>query len=187
MPHAIVATVALAGLRTGELRAIERDDFTGEVLNVRQAAWRQHVGLPKTETSKGLVPVIAPLRSILETYLSWSGITSGKMFPGARAECISLDSVTRHYGKPICERLGFPWLGWHGFRRACSSIIIGELKVRPELAQRILRHKDMATTLRLYTKIQWEDAIGDLGTFEKAFTEVAVCNNWSVYATAESE
>ena len=80
------------------------------------------------------------------------------------------------------KQLGMPWLGMHAFRRTCSSVIIGELKVQP-LAQRILRHKDLTTTLRYYTKINMESALGGLNTFEDAVAE-GLCNTSDVYATA---
>jgi len=63
----IVATAAFTGLRKSELRGLLWENFQGDALWITQSVWERFVNEPKTERSKGAVPVIAPLAERLES------------------------------------------------------------------------------------------------------------------------
>jgi integrase len=65
---AVVATAAFTGLRLAELRGLQWRDFQQDKLSVERTMWRTSEGLPKTESSENVVPVIPLLRSMLENY-----------------------------------------------------------------------------------------------------------------------
>src|SRR5260370_14836014 len=59
---------ALTGLRLSVLRGLRWGDFDGETLRVQRGVWRTHVGPTKSQESKAAVPVLAPLKSVLERH-----------------------------------------------------------------------------------------------------------------------
>jgi integrase len=61
-----VALAYFAALRPAEIRGLQWVDYDGAEWNIRRGVWRGIVGETKTEDSAGSVPVIEPLRSLLE-------------------------------------------------------------------------------------------------------------------------
>jgi integrase len=64
----VVALAGLTGLREGEIRGLQWQDYDGEYLNVCRSVWRTHVHNPKSDASMDKVPVIPSLRKILDEY-----------------------------------------------------------------------------------------------------------------------
>jgi len=58
------------------------------------------------------------------------------------------------------------WKGWHAFRRGLATNLT-DLGVRPEVIQRILRHGDLATTMR-YVKTRAHRINDAMATLEAA-------------------
>lgn len=70
----VVAVAAFTGLREGEIRGLQWTDYTdGTELFVRRSVWRRAVGETKTPESKARVPVIAPLRKLLDAHRKLNG------------------------------------------------------------------------------------------------------------------
>src|SRR5262249_34319353 len=61
-----VALAYFAALRPAEIRGLQWSDYDGEELSIKRGVWRNVVGETKTEDSAATVPVIEPLRSLLE-------------------------------------------------------------------------------------------------------------------------
>ena len=148
--RAVVAVAAFSGLRESEIRGLRWEDFDGEFLHVRRAVWRTHVGDTKTRESKNAVPVIEPLRKILDAHRRANG-SSDWIFAGEkRGRPLHLDNLSRREIKPV---VGARWHGWHGFRRGLATVLFG-LGVPAEVAQTILRHEDVATTQAHYLMLK---------------------------------
>ncbi len=64
----VVAVVAFTGARKGEIRGFLWEGYDGYTIEVRQSVWRNQVGEPKRERSKGAIPVISQLKLFLETH-----------------------------------------------------------------------------------------------------------------------
>ena len=141
----IVATAAFTGLRESELRGLQWADYTGDELFVRRAVWRRDVGDVKTPESKSRVPVIAPLRKLLDAHRQQDGKHLW-IFSGERGFSLSLDNLTKRVIRPA---LGAGWKGWHAFRRGLVGILF-DAGVDVENAKIILRHSDSAVTRRHY-------------------------------------
>jgi len=112
--------------------------------------WRRDVGQAKTRESKGSVPVIAPLKKVLDAH---RGSSNGAVwiFQGTKnGFALNLDNLT---GREIRPVLGDRWHGWHAFRRGIATVLFG-LGVDAEVASMILRHSDSAVTRRHYIKLQ---------------------------------
>jgi integrase len=150
VPRVAVGVAAFTGLWLAELKGLQWADYDGAYLHVRRSVWRRNVGQTKTPESKASVPVIAPLRLLLDEHKArCSGGTW--MFQGAKnGFALNIDNLT---GREIRPVLGDRWCGWHAFRRGIATVLFG-LGVDAEVAATILRHSDSAVTRRHYIKLQ---------------------------------
>jgi integrase len=147
----IVAVAAFAGLREAELRGLQIEDFDGKFIHVRRSVWRTHVNETKTEASESAVPVISPLRKILDEHKRREGRTTGWMFEGEKKHfSLNLDNLVKRTIRPTLDG---KWLGWHALRRGLATNLY-HLGIPAETAQVILRHEDVATTQRHYIKLK---------------------------------
>ncbi|HTY21786.1 MAG TPA: tyrosine-type recombinase/integrase, partial [Desulfomonilaceae bacterium] len=80
-----------------------------------------------------------------------------------------VSSSNRYYGKPfttrhrflsgLCKRAGVKSFGFHALRRYVASFLADTHKVSAKTIQRILRHKNLATTERYIHNIN-RDLVG---------------------------
>jgi integrase len=143
----VVGTAAFSGLRESELRGLQWPDYNGAELFVRRAVWRTAVDQTKTQESKSVVPVISPLKKMLDAHRKRNG-NSGWIFAGEKKGfALNLDNLARRSIIPaVGER-------WHGWRRGLATILF-DLGVDPEIASKILRHADSAVTRRHYIMLE---------------------------------
>jgi integrase len=176
---AVISVAAFAGLRLAELRGLRWSDYDGTALTVRRAVWRTHVGATKNPSSQASVPVLPILKKVLDDHrerVSASGKYCGPddyLFAGerrgaplnlanlARRTIIPalLDTAADHQGPAV------KWRGWHAFRRSLATNL-HSCGVDPKVAQAILRHSDLKTTLQFYTMIPDADARAALQRIE---------------------
>jgi hypothetical protein len=64
---------AFTGARKGEIRGFLWQSYDGYTIDVKQSVWRNQVGEPKREKSKGAIPVIAQLKLSLDRHRASSG------------------------------------------------------------------------------------------------------------------
>lgn len=138
------------GLRGGELCGLcAKDlDLPGQVINVRQSAWRGSLQTAKTGNAVRTFPISGVLTEHLEGFLtspnpSVEGLLfceNGKPFDNAE--------VVRQVFKPICKSLGFDGhrVGLHSLRRASASAM-DSLGTPMKIRQHRLGHGDLATTM----------------------------------------
>lgn len=171
---AIIAAVAFAGLREGEVRGLWGTDDTGDYLRIRRSVWRSIVkDRCKTlesgcEIEPAEVPIIAPLRMILDTVQHGSSW----LFPNSLGGPIDLSNIADRIIKPALRKAGLQWYGWHAYRRGLASNV-KELGIDDLVIQQILRHGDVSTTRKSYIKVRnvkVEDAMRQLGQAFEACT-----------------
>jgi integrase len=149
-PQVAVAAAAFSGLRLAELRGLQWADYDGQSLHVQRSVWRKDVGQTKTEDSKSSVPVITPLRKLLDEHKKAHPLDKW-IFQGTRdGFTLNLDNLTK---REIVPAVGERWHGWHAFRRGLATVLF-DLGVDPEVAALILRHSDSRTTRRFYIKLK---------------------------------
>jgi integrase len=142
----VIAVAAFTGLRESEIRGLQWEDYDGVELVVRRSVWRTYTGETKTPESKAAVPVISPLRKMLDAHRRQNG-SSGWIFAGEKKHfALNLDNLAR---RSIIPKVEGRWHGWHGWRRGLATILF-DLGVDPEIASKILRHADSAVTRRHY-------------------------------------
>ena len=146
-----VALCYFAALRPAEARGIRWADYTGAELTVRRTVWRDKVGETKTEGSAASVPVIEPLRSLLEKLRAQS--PDGYILQSPTGKPMSLDSLNTRVIAPAMKKAGIAWHGYYAGRRGLSSLLTDSSR-NIQNATGILRHSNSGTTARHYTQPQ---------------------------------
>jgi len=162
----VVATAAYTGARKGELRGLLWENYNGSELRVKHSVWRSHVGEPKSAKSQGTIPVIAPLRVLLDRHRARCGNpTNGFIFSNGRGQPMNLEALAIDVVRPALEKAGLHWQGWHAFRRGLATNL-HRLGVSDKVIQQILRHASVTTTMNIYVKTATADAENAMKTLE---------------------
>ncbi len=90
------------------------------------------------------------------------------MKPGL--ESLVLANLTRRWIVPVLAAKKIPWSGWHGFRRGLASTLYG-LAVPDKVIQQIMRHADVAITMKHYVKTSSGQAEAAMKKLGEAFGE----------------
>lgn len=182
-----IAVAAFAGLRRGEIEGLTWEAYDGETLNVVRAMWKGIPGEPKSKKSKAAVPVIAPLRKILDQHRVRSGNPeAGIMFRTRNNTPLSMNNLLNDQILPAIERCACgeneddhakadheykrdaslpEWHGFHAFRRGLATNL-HDLGVDDMTIQRILRHSDVSVTQRCYIKTLPEQTVNAMKQLE---------------------
>ena len=163
----VVAAAAFTGARKGELRGFLWENYDGSQIKVTISVWRDKLGEPKTRKSKGVIPVIAHLRTRLDHHRMASGNPpSGFIFANPLGKAMNLDALARDVVRPALETAGLKWHGWQAFRRGLATNL-DRLGVRDKVIQQILRHANISTTMNIYVKNVSEDAVAAMDALEQ--------------------
>jgi len=148
------------GLRPGEARGASWEDYNGKTLCVKHSVWRTHTTAPKTANAAKPVPVIEPLRDLLEALRNLEGNPqSGPILRGLSGKPLSLDMLAREVIIPAVrnpenykpnEKL-LTWHGYYAFRRGIATLT-SSVSRDPMAAKGLLRHTSVNTTLTHYIK-----------------------------------
>ena len=154
----IVAVAAFTGARKGEIRGFLWESYDGFTIEVKQPVWRNQVGEPKREKSKGTIPVIAQLKHFLDRHRTRSeNPAGGFIFRNPLGNPLNLDALVTEVIQPAIEAEKIPWYGWHAFRRGLATNL-HRLGVSDKVIQQILRHANVTTTINIYVKMVTRDA-----------------------------
>ncbi len=151
-----VALAYFAALRPAEIRGLQWADYDGAELNIRRGVWRGIVGETKTEDSTAMVPVIEPLRSLLEKLRLLS--PDGYVIQNSAGKPLSLDSLNMRVITPAMEKAGIAWRGYYPGRRGISSKVT-DMSKNALNSTGLLRHSTPITALKHYTRAQ-KDSMG---------------------------
>jgi integrase len=138
------------------------------------------VELPKTEASEAAVPVIAPLRKILDAWKAKAQVTEGcwifqagftrkkhteTLLDAAQLTPLSPANLLRDAILPGLEKEKIQWHGFHAFRRGLATNLRA-LGVDDLTIMEILRHSDVAVTRASYIKRIDEKSVEAMDRFE---------------------
>ncbi len=171
--RAAVALMFFTGLRPGEARGALWQDYDGKRLLVRQSVWHTHTTTPKTAEAAAPVPTIPLLADILADLRQADGNPAdGPILRGPSGKPLSLDNVSRSVIIPLlrgCALCGLPesrhkaahafkldeslptWHGFYSLRRGVATTLAGLTK-DGMASKGLLRHTNIATTMRYYVK-----------------------------------
>lgn len=187
--YALWAVALAMGLRRGEALGLAWSDVDLENgrLTIRQALHRVDSELRleqvKTEASVAVLPVPAPLVSILRGHrtrqleerfiagVQWRD--TGLVFTTASGGFLEPRNVNRTFHS-LCARAEVPQLRVHDLRHSCATLLF-TMGVPPPTVQRILRHSSITVTTGTYVEVieaVQRDALDSMGTlFEQAGDE----------------
>jgi integrase len=162
----VMALSCLLGLRPGEIAALRWEDFDPESVNIRRSVVRGIVGTPKTPESIAPLPLIDQVRVPLELWRRKSESTKNSwVFPSRNDTPVDLHNLIARVikphveGKSECERChkvpkksGVEWKTLYAGRRGACAAVIEATGGNYAVAQALLRHKSMKTTLDVYKK-----------------------------------
>jgi integrase len=188
----IVGLASFTGLRRGELFGMDWPSYTGDQIYVMQSVWEGIIDEPKTRKSKAPVPVIGPLRTMLDAHkLRCGNPTTGPMFGTMKRTTLNPNNVVHRQILPVlnacyCGKTAedhanedhkfernqsLPqWRGWHGFRRGLGTNL-HDLGIDIKTISRIIRHKNEALTAALYVKTLDSQQINAMHQLERVVEE----------------
>jgi integrase len=157
----IVALACFLGLRPGEIEGLKWEDFDGEYVHIRRAVVRGKIDTPKTPESLAPIPLIDPVRVPLELWRQQSGKTEGWLFPTDANTPTALNNFVNRIIKPTLKKKKIVWKkgGLYCGRRGAATEAIEKTNGNFAIAQALLRHKRMTTTLNVYKKQITPDAL----------------------------
>jgi len=187
----LMAVAAYTGLRRGEIVGLKWEDYDGKVIHVRRnicfgQKGEMSVEPPKTEASEAPVPVIAPLRNILDAWkrkaeVSGDGVIQGcwifqagftrkkdhpqSLLDAAKLTPLSPANVLRDVVFPALKKAEIEWLGYHAFRRGLATNLRA-LGVDDLTISEILRHSDVSVTRHNYIKRVSEKSVEAMDRLE---------------------
>lgn len=150
----IVALACFLGLRPGEISGLRWEDFDNEFVHIRRSVVRGKIGTPKTTESLAPIPLIDPVRVPLELWRQKSGRTEGWVFPSDADTPATLNNFVNRVIKPTLKKKKIVWKkgGLYCGRRGACTEAIEKTNGNYAIAQALLRHKHMTTTLKVYKK-----------------------------------
>jgi integrase len=164
----VIGLMFLTGLRQSEARALRWSDWDEQALTlkIQRSVWNNRLGPTKNPESESSIPVLPLLAELLETRRDRiKPRPDDYVFAGQRRGApLNFHNLENRVIKPALkagqfvdknyDRLpnsGVDWHGWHGFRRGLATNLY-DLGVHPQLISQILRHGDVATTMKFYIK-----------------------------------
>lgn len=164
-----VGLAYFTALRPAEIRGLRWEDYDGAELDIKRSIWRDKVGETKTEGSAATVPVIEPLRSLLEKHRAQS--PDGFILQNLSGKHINLNSLNTRVITPAMEKAGIEWHGFYPCRRGISSRVTDTSKNALN-STGLLRQSTPITALKYYTRAQKDSIAAAMKTIEQQAAEI---------------
>jgi integrase len=147
----MVGLAFFLGLRPSEIVGLQWGDVDAEWLHIRRAVWKGHEGDTKTPESVGSLPLISPVKELMDAWRAKRGNPDGSVWVFGNGKPADPDALSRSHIKPILDAKGIVWKGLYAGRRGAGTILT-QLTGDALAAQQILRHKNLAVTTAHYVK-----------------------------------
>lgn len=122
----VMALSWFGGLRKGEIQGLQWGDIDGNFIHVRRAFSRGVVGAPKSKKSIRAVPLIQPVRGLLDLWRAKCAATEKRwVFPNSEGNAWILDDFANRLIKPILKKNNIEWKGFHAGRRGLGTALRG--------------------------------------------------------------
>ncbi len=162
----VIALSCFLGLRPGEIAALKWEDFDSKSVHIRRSVVRGTVDVPKTPESLASLPLIAQVAVPLQLWRKESGKpTDGWVFPSRDNTPVDLHNLVARVivphveGSDRCVRCDLTpkassvkWKSLYAGRRGACTAAVEATGGNYAVAQALLRHKSMKTTLDVYKK-----------------------------------
>jgi integrase len=173
----VMAFACFLGLGPAEIAGLQWGDVDADEIHIRRNKVRGDVVTPKTKERMASVPIIDQVRVPLELWRSKSANTKDEDWVIADLPNMINRVIKPHVmGEKECDRCektpqasGEAWKGLYAGRRGACTAIIESTGGNYAIAQALLRHKKMTTTLNVYKKQITPDAFkAGMKLFEKS-------------------
>ena len=194
----ILTMLMLTGMRIGELLALQwkHIDFAAKTISIQQSLTREIVfdedgktqqssdalGTTKTRTSRRVIQVpdlvLERLRRWMKHVAGLKGglkvlVPDGFVFVSTRTMGMRTYSGFRATYRHFLDRNGFgdEGLNLHRYRHTYASMLL-EQGINPKIVQKLLGHRDVSTTLGVYTHVVPEVFTGVTGEMNAAAAQL---------------
>jgi integrase len=170
----IMSLLCFLGLRPSEVAGLRWEDFDAEQVHIRRGCVRGIIDTPKSISSVASLPLIDQVRVPLLLWQQACGSPkSGWLFPAKSGDLpVDISNFARQVIIPVCKAAGLEWKGLHSGRRGCCTAVIEATNGNYAVAQALLRHKSMKTTLDVYKKaITTNGFKNGMAAFQRSLTE----------------
>jgi integrase len=170
----VMSLLCFLGLRPSEVAGLRWEDFDAAEVHIRRGFVRGIIDTPKSASSIASLPLIDAVLVPLTLWRQASGNPKeGWVFPAKTGDLpIDISNFARTVIVPICKAAGLEWKGLHAGRRGACTAVIESTNGNYGVAQALLRHKSMKTTLDVYKKaITTNGFKAGMAQFQKALTE----------------
>jgi integrase len=174
----VIALSCFLGLGPAEISGLQWGDVDGDWIHIRRnKPSHGKVGPPKTKERMAPVPIIDQVRVPLELWRTKAENPNGENWVIADLPNMINRVIKPHVmGGRICDRCEktpeastVTWKGLYAGRRGACTAIIEATGGNYAVAQAVLRHKTMDTTLRVYKKqITPQGLLAGMKQFQKS-------------------
>jgi integrase len=156
----IMALSFFAGLRRGEIQALQWGDIDADFIHLRRNIVRGQVTTLKGKEKTRTIPLVDPLRlSLMSWRVKWPTNSDGWLFEK------TVEYTTRVHIIPIVTKAGCIWRGLHAGRRGLGTTL-RKLTGNSTAGQNILGHTDEDVTKNHYEKPIPEEALRGMKLLE---------------------
>jgi integrase len=165
----VMALACFAGLRPNEITALRWEDVDGEWLHIRRGIVGGKLDTPKTAESIRSVPLLPHVRVPMELwrqkssgtgwiFLSEGTLTAARIVAPEMQHLaggpspVDLHNLVKRVIRPAVEKAKLQWKPIKAGRTGAATAIIERSNGNAALAQAVLGHKSMTTTLAVYKK-----------------------------------
>jgi len=121
-------------------------------LEIRRSVYQYHVGLAKTPNSEAVLPTAPEVASALKSWLAQASYRSDGdfVFASARGGPRDADKLRERVLQPAADRAKLGKIGWHSLRHSFATAL-DVAGARMKVAQELMRHSSITTTMDVYT------------------------------------
>lgn len=172
----VFSLAAFLGMRPSEIAGLKWEDIYDDEIHIRQAVVRGIEGRTKTPQSQRTLPLLEPVKSLINTYRKQcAGITEGWLFTGRTGGPLKMESFIKHAIMPAVRNAGLPWYGLYAARRACATNLVA-LTGNVNAAYQVLGNS-LAVAMKAYIKPSIEAGLAGLKLQEANTAKLLAATN----------
>jgi integrase len=150
----VVKFAVLAGLRPGEILALQWRHLLDTHADIRQRVYRGRIDTPKTRRANRNAALPAGLLADIKDWRDMSGSSGAEdwVFPSRAGKTpLSRDNLSRRHIAPALNAVGLGWVDFHVMRRTHATLM-NEIHDDPKLVANQLGHT-LDVNQNVYTRV----------------------------------
>jgi integrase len=156
----MVMLAGCLGFRVGEILGLQWGDIDllRATVEIRRAVYQYHIGPAKTPKSEAVLPLAPELSSALADWLVQATFRSETdfVFASVRGGPRDADKLREKILQPAADRAELGKIGWHSLRHSYATAL-DVTGARMKVAQQLMRHSSITTTMDVYTEAMERD------------------------------